>query len=431
MLLWFIDIALAFGISAFITAFIIPKILLVSFRKRLFDIPDERKVHRGVIPRLGGVSFFPSILFSLSLTFFLHYLYFRAFPSDVIELYPELLLIICCLIAFYMLGVMDDLIGVRYRQKFGVQIFCGTLLTFSGVRVDNLYGLFGIHAIPWFIGIPITIFIIVYIVNAINLIDGIDGLASGLSGIALAVFGSLFFYQEKFVYAMIAFATLGVLVPFFYYNAFRRAKRKIFMGDTGTMTIGFVLSFLSIKFGMYDDSPKGFNDGAIIIAFSLLIIPMFDVIRVVLCRVRTGKHPFHPDRNHIHHKFLRMGYTPRKAMLSILTIALLFAISNILLQFYVHVTVLLLLDIVAWVSMHLWMNKKIRLHKASSETTDNKPIITPESEIACKNEENQDEDLSSNEKDTHSETSTKKNHSDQVKIPTVVVPPSLINGKQP
>lgn len=379
MLVWFIDIALSFVISALLTAFIIPRILLVSFRKRLFDVPDERKVHRSAVPRLGGVAFFPSILFSLSLTVSLHYIFHRAVPGTAIDWYPELFLIICCLIAFYMVGLMDDLIGVRYRQKFAVQIFCGILLTFSGIHINNLYGLFGIYEIPQFIGIPITIFIVVYIVNAINLIDGIDGLASGLSGIALSVLGALFFYQGKFIYAMIAMATLGALVPFFYYNVFRRAKRKIFMGDTGTMTIGFILSFLIIKFSMYDDPANTkLADGAIIIAFSLLIIPLFDVIRVVLWRMRQGKHPFFPDTNHIHHKFLRMGYSPRKAMLTILLIAFLFAVANIVLQKHMQITLLLALDILVWIGLHLQMNKKVRIYNSEGK------IIIPENTVVSK-----------------------------------------------
>jgi len=369
---WITDILLSFLISFGITIFVIPRILLISFKKKLFDMPDERKIHEGIIPRLGGVSFFPSILFSLSFVIASHYLYSGYIPENITKLFPELLLIMCCLIMFYLVGVADDLIGVRYHQKFLVQIFCGILLTTSGLWINNFHGLFGIHEISPYIGVPFTIFIVVFIINAVNLIDGIDGLASGLSSIALFIFGLLFIYQRQGVYAMVAFSTLGVLIPFFYYNVFGKAERqsKIFMGDTGSLTIGMILSFLTVRFSMYDVHAVHSLDGSIVIAFSLLIIPMFDVIRVMIRRFRTGKHIFKPDKNHIHHKFLSMGFTPRRAMVTILCISGLFAAGNILLHSYINITLLLFLDIAVWIGMHVWMNRRVKLYKELNDSTD-------------------------------------------------------------
>jgi UDP-N-acetylmuramyl pentapeptide phosphotransferase/UDP-N-acetylglucosamine-1-phosphate transferase len=297
-------------------------------------------------------------------------LYCGFVPDRIAVLFPELLLIICCLVTLYLVGIMDDLVSVRYRHKFFVQIFCGILFVVSDLRINNLYGFLGIYELAVYVSIPITIFIVIFIINAINLIDGIDGLASGLSSIALLVFGLLFVYQKEYVYSMIAFSTLGVLVPFFYYNVFGKVEKrsKIFMGDTGSLTIGLIISVLTIRFSMYDKSIAHPMDGSIIIAFSLLIIPMFDILRVVLHRFRTGKHLFEPDMNHIHHKFLQMGFSPRKAMITILIISALFAITNILLFPYINITWLFIIDVVIWTVLHWNINQRIlKLNRKKKE----------------------------------------------------------------
>ena len=197
------------------------------------------------------------------------------------------------------------------------------------------------------------------ITNAINLIDGIDGLASGLSSVALLVFGLLFIEKGLWMYSMLAFSTLGVLVPFFYYNVFGNAERarKIFMGDTGSLTLGYILSFLAIKYSQNNPEVISNTKGTFLIAFSTLIIPAFDVIRVVMVRLRNGKSPFEPDKNHIHHKFLAMGFTPRKAMIIIILISCAFSVVNILLIPWVNNTVILIGDIVAWIALNLWWDK--------------------------------------------------------------------------
>ncbi len=156
---------------------------------------------------------------------------------------------LCALILLYLVGMADDLIGVQYRAKFAVQILCAVLLVASGVWINDLYGLFGIHELPRAVGWPLTVFVVVFVINAVNLIDGIDGLASGLSGVALFFYGVVFIGMGRYMYAMLAFVTLGALVSFFYYNVFGNAEKhkKIFMGDTGSLTIGIILSFLCVS----------------------------------------------------------------------------------------------------------------------------------------------------------------------------------------
>ena len=231
------------------------------------------------------------------------------------------------------------------------------------------YGIFGIYELPPVVGLPFTVFTIVFITNAINLIDGIDGLASGLSGIALLFFTILFIYQREWLYAALAIVTLGTIIPFFYYNVFGNPNRgrKIFMGDTGSLTIGFILSILAIRFSMYDNAVLHRVPDAIVVAFSLLITPVFDVVRVILHRARFGKNIFSPDKNHIHHKFLALGFSHRAAMITILLISAGFAAMNLLLLTRININLLLFLDIFIWTIMQLYLTKKINRKVAGSK----------------------------------------------------------------
>ena len=355
-----IFIMIAFGISTYIAWLIIPRILLISFRKKLFDIPDERKVHKHAIPRLGGVSFFPTILFSCCSVLVIRTLMGYGISTlSASYILPEFLVLICGMVLLYLTGIADDLVGVRYRQKFVIQIICACLFPAVGLWINDFYGLFGIDLLPAWFGIPFTILTIVFITNAINLIDGIDGLASGLSSVALLIFGFLYIEKGLWIYSMFAFSTFGVLVPFFYYNVFGSAEhaRKIFMGDTGSLTLGYILAFLAIAYANNNPERAPYSEGAIVVAFSTLIVPMFDVIRVILVRARNHKSLFNADRNHIHHKFLDMGFSSRKAMIYILAIALFFSSLNIILIYVMDNNILLLSDIVAWISLNIWFDR--------------------------------------------------------------------------
>lgn len=372
----FLLILIAFTVSVLLSWLIIPRILVVAFRKRLFDMPDARKIHSQAIPRLGGLSFVPTIFFSLSFVLGLQYTTGNSLPSASVRyIVPEFCFLVCGLVLLYLSGIKDDLVGLRYRTKFVVQILAALFFPLSGLWINNFYGLFGIHELSAWIGIPFTILAVVFITNAINLIDGIDGLASGLSSVALTVLGSLFLYEHLWLYATLAFSTLGVLLPFFYYNVFGQAEhcKKIFMGDTGSLTLGYILSFLSIRYASYNPELTPFTDGAIVIAFSTLIVPLFDVVRVMLVRARTRKGLFSPDKNHIHHKFLAMGFSPRAAMLSILALACLFSCLNILLISYIDNTVMFIVDIFVWIGLNLLFDRiRDKGGKATKKTINGK-----------------------------------------------------------
>lgn len=363
-------------ISAFVSAvilgrIIIPNILIISLRKRLFDVPDERKVHKRPIPRLGGVTFFPVILFSLCVFTAVRLMTGHG-PAETstTDLVCEFLFLTGGLTLLYIVGIADDLIGVRYRKKFLVQIISAAMFPLSGLYINNFYGLFGIYLIPAEVGIPLTMLLVVFITNAINLIDGIDGLASGLSMVALLVFGVLFVHFHMWSYAMLAFVTVGVIIPFFSYNVFGSADlgRKIFMGDTGSLTLGYILSFFVIKYCMYEpDMLLTMKTSPVLVSFSVLMVPCLDVIRVVLRRARNKRPLFMPDKTHIHHKFLAMGFSPRRALVTIQLMSACFCAFTIVAILYMNNTLVFVIDVVVWTLLNLWFDHVINRKMKSEE----------------------------------------------------------------
>ena len=260
----------------------------------------------------------------------------------------------------YLVGLADDLIGVKYRAKFVVQILCAVMFIAADVYMCDFCGvMFCGELYSWF-GILFTMVLVVFVINAINLIDGVDGLASGLSAVALLFYGTMFYMMEEYVYALISFATLGAVIQFFYYNVFGKAEKqqKIFMGDTGALTIGILLCFLALK--LCSHKVENFhNVNPLVMAFAPLIVPCFDVIRVFFGRIRRHKNPFLPDKTHIHHKLIAIGMTPRLTMITIIICSIIFTALNIVLSPYLNVNVLLLLDVFVWVTFNVWLSRKI------------------------------------------------------------------------
>lgn len=353
----------AFLVSVTLGRIIIPNILIISLRKRLFDQPDARKVHNRPIPRLGGVTFFPVIVFTFAVVTAL-----RVMTNDIrYELFTplmacEFLFLIAGLTLLYIVGIADDLVGVRYRKKFLVQLVSASLFPIAGLYINNFYGLFGIGIIPSYIGIPLTVLLVVFITNAINLIDGIDGLASGLSMVSLVIFGVIFMHYSLWNFSILAFICVGVIIPFFAYNVFGNADkgRKIFMGDTGSLTLGYIISFFVIKYCMYIPGEDMQAYGSpVVVAFSMLLVPCLDVIRVVLKRARMHKPLFLPDKNHIHHKFLDMGFTPRRALITIQCMSAAFCLFSFIAVRHMDNTLVFVIDVVVWTLLNMWFNSII------------------------------------------------------------------------
>ena len=355
-------------------AIVLPQILLVSFRRRLFDVVDDRKIHSGLVPRFGGFAFFPCITVTVSLALVGQNMWFGRNVLDM-AVTNHWLSTCSSLFLLYLVGVMDDLVGVRYRSKFIVQIIAGLILAASGIWFNNLYGFLGIHELPIYVGVPLTVFAVVFILNAINMIDGIDGLASGLSIIAFIVMGCVFACLHWWVCAYVCFATFGTLLPFFFRNVFGDASRgrKLFMGDTGSLTIGMLLAVMVIRLSMFDAAKERIFPESIVVAFSLLLVPVFDVLRVTLHRLRCGRNPFVADKNHIHHKFLALGMHQHVVLVIILGIAMAFIAMNMLLLPILSITTIFFIDLAVWTLMHMGLtmaiNKKTKLKEINPPET--------------------------------------------------------------
>ena len=361
-----VNVFLACLISITFTSVLIPKILLVSFRRRLFDPVDSRKIHQGVVPRLGGIAFMPSIFFTILFLVGLNTALGQEGLWQDIQNNITLVAFTCCaLLLLYLAGIMDDMIGIRYKSKFAVQILCAVLLIAAGLEIDNLHGVFGIYGLIRPVAWLLTLVVVVFIVNAINLIDGIDGLASGLSAVAMSYYGILFFYEQQYAFALMAFATVGTLVPFFYYNVFGNVNRgrKLFMGDTGSLTMGLVLAFCSLQI-CASFPAEATSSRPIVSAFAPLLIPCMDVVRVFFYRIKHGKNPFTPDKNHIHHKLLAVGMPARWAMVTIVLISAFFTAGNVLLTRWVNVNILLLADMLLYLGFNLWLSSRRKVHEA-------------------------------------------------------------------
>ena len=337
-----------------------PIILDFCKKKKLYDLPSERKVHKNAIPRLGGISFFPSMMTA----FVVMLLYFSFSNRSNLDVSIWSASYIIGLTIIYFTGIVDDLIGLNATTKFVIQILTACLLPLSGLYINHLYGLFGIDEIPYYIGMPLTVFVIVFIDNAINLIDGIDGLASGLSLIALTGFLAYFTYYHVFVYtySILAAGMIGALIAFMYFNLFGKPERnkKIFMGDSGSLSLGFTLGFFAIKCAMDNENIWPPRQEALLVPLSLLFVPTADVVRVTLFRFRHHKPLFLADKNHIHHKLMQTGMNQHQALCFILLLAIFYILFNGFIAAWMSLTNILLLDIVLFCVVILSINHYLK-----------------------------------------------------------------------
>ncbi len=350
----------AFFLSAVCGLVFIPVILDYCKRKKLYDIPNERKVHTNSIPRLGGLCFIPSMLLA-----FIGSLFLFDYQSGVSRFDVSLwtVMFFISLMLIYITGIIDDIFGLKATTKFIVQVIAASFLPLSNLYINNFYGFLGIHEIPYWVGAPLTVFIIVFIDNAINLIDGIDGLAGGLSLLALGGFLYCFFTEGLWIYSILIAGLMGVIVAFLYFNIWGKAEKntKLFMGDSGSLTLGFILGFLFVKFAMDNPMVMPFRTDSLMLSLTLLIIPMFDVVRVVFVRLHHRKPLFSADKNHIHHRLMLAGMTQHQALITILLFAIAYTVINLFLYQIVGLilTWIILIDILIYVLFHRVVNSFI------------------------------------------------------------------------
>lgn len=350
-----IQIVLTFGISLILGFVCIPLILAYCKKKQLYDIPNARKIHKTLIPRLGGICFMPSMLVSFILAVAI--LGFQYKGNIIVR--PWSIIFFVSLLIIYVTGFVDDFIGLSPKVKFIAQIVAAILLTGAGLYINDFYGFFGIHGIPAWVGIPLTVFVIVFICNAINLIDGIDGLAASLTEIALGGFFVIYYKIGLFIYCILIAGLMGVLLAYLYFNMFGSAEKgkKIFMGDSGSLTLGFVLAFLAVKLCM--DNPRVMPTDPLRMpyALTLLVVPIFDVARVIIHRLRTHRPIFKADKNHIHHKLMRYGLTMRQSLAVIVILALCFIVLNLFILRWTNFTIMFITDVIIYTLFNITLDK--------------------------------------------------------------------------
>ncbi len=303
------DVLLSVIISFTITFLAIPVIINMAEMKKLFDVPDERKVHRIPITPLGGLGIFGGFVFGCLLN-----IHFGG--SGEFQYFIAAALII------FFLGLKDDILVISPVKKFIGQVLAAFMIIYyGGIQIRSMHGFLGIYQLPEMFSLLLTYFAVIVIINSFNLIDGIDGLAGSLGMMALTLFGIYFLYVNMLPYAILAFSLAGSLLAFLIFN-FQPAK--IFMGDTGSLLIGLINAILVIKFiNVANTSEVSFPiESAPAVGFALLMIPLLDTLRVFAIRIFHRRSPFSPDRNHIHHLLLDRGFSHRQITFILLGINL-------------------------------------------------------------------------------------------------------------
>lgn len=293
-------------IFAFITSLLLsllsfPTLIKFGKKRQLVDVPGERKVHTNAIPTLGGIGIF-----------------FGVFVSGLIFLpyTPPVIIAFLATIFLFLCGVWDDLKGINAPRKFTLQIAAAALVVSYGIRIESFHGLFGIHELPMYMQYSFTILVIVGITNAVNLIDGLDGLAGGIALINSLLLGIFLYINNDIFFSLLAFSLSASLIAFLIFN-FNPAK--IFMGDTGSLPLGFLLAILGIRYLHIDtqSATPSLGLNPLMIVIGLFLVPVTDTLRVMAERIITRKSPFSADQNHIHHKLLNIGFTHRNTVLLI------------------------------------------------------------------------------------------------------------------
>jgi len=343
---WFY-LFISFIASALTSMLLMPWILYLCKRNGYYDSPDYRKVHKNPVPRLGGVAFLPSAIIGVSASL---YTLFNAEQASI-RINVSTLVMTAGAFLIYFIGFFDDRFGMKAIHKFIIQIGTALFLPLCGLIITDMNGILGIHEIPLWAGYILTVFLILIIVNAINLIDGIDGLASGLCIFILSVYTYVF---SKFNFDLIASlnaAIVGSLVVFWCFNMFgKTGHNKIFMGDAGSLFLGYVCAYMSIKSTMHPIAPTDCGEEQMLISVTLFFIPVMDVIRVAIQRLILGHGIFQPDKTHIHHLFMEAGISMHNTLACICVVyGLICGINYALWQTHLTLPLILLTDALIYI----------------------------------------------------------------------------------
>ena len=331
-------------IASFIVAYLsIPSIVRVARQKKFFDDPSHRKSHVRQIPTLGGIAIFAG--FTMAAGALINH---NSMPS------LQYILVACIIIFF--IGIKDDIQIIAPHKKLMGQILAALVLIIPGnLNFTNLHGFLHIYdyGSP-IVSLFITLFVIILIINSLNLIDGIDGLASSVGILATIFFGSWFYISGNVEHSLISAATLGALLGFFRFNL-SNGKYKIFMGDTGSMLVGLLLVVQVIMFNELNKETTSFSiNSAPVISFAVLIIPLYDTLRVFIIRMSRGRSPFVADKNHLHHCMLKLGFSHVQSTLLIVLVNIVFiALALFLQNINMYLLILIILGLATILSLYL------------------------------------------------------------------------------
>ena len=347
------DVILSFITAFAVTYFAIPSIINIARVKGLCDEPGERRSHTVSTPSLGGIGIFAGLLFSVVLW-------------TPFYLFNDLQYIIAAFVIIFFVGMNDDIIELSPRKKLIAELVAAGILIFkANVKITSLYGLFGVGTLPMWVSAPLSIFTIIVIINAFNLIDGINGLSGSIGVLISLTLGTWFILIDRFELSVIAYSLAGALIAFLKYNY---TPAKIFMGDTGSLLVGMGCSILTLKFielhQLIPEHPYAF-DAVPAVAIGILILPLYDTLRVFTMRIIRGRSPLSPDRNHIHHLLIDFGYTHMQATYVLVLVNVAFILMVFSLQGIGTINLLLLTLFIAIglssLLFYLVRRRKIRL----------------------------------------------------------------------
>lgn len=311
-------------------------------KEHLLDIPDERKVHKTPIPRLGGLSIFPVLTICVVAGMALS----GSWDWSFLSLWVAAAIM-------YGLGIREDLYRVTPKGKFIFQILTSLVFLSSGVLLMHPDGIFGLSTLSWF-GYVATVAIVLHIVNAVNLIDGIDGQSAELCLLSVAVSGTVEYLEGNTAFVLLAVATAGLLIAFLSFNL----REKVFMGDTGCWTLGLVIVFLGLHSGQCGHPGTG-----LLVTLAPLLIPLMDMARVALYRVTHGISVVHPDNNHIHHLLMDLGLSQRQVRLTLVGVTAFHTALNWVLCKYLPTGWILVTEVAVIVIGAVWLNALIPVIK--------------------------------------------------------------------
>ena len=329
-----LHILLPFVVSLLAAIWVFPKVLHIALSKNIVDNPNARKLQRVPVPVLGGVAVMFGILVALSAC--------RLFYDC-----SDLFTIMLAMLVMLYVGTIDDITELSPRTRFIIEILLVLMLIYTcGYSINDFHGLWGIGSVSPWVSIPLTVVAVVGIVNAINLIDGVDGYSSGYSIMACTIFGVFFYVAGDVNMVMLASVCVASLIPFFFHNVFGKSS-KMFIGDGGTLVMGLVMSIFVLNILKSETCCLHYDSwglGLVPFTLAVLAVPVFDTVRVMSRRVMRGTSPFRPDKTHLHHLFISMGFSHITTTISILLLNLLVVLSwyitykvggSIDLQFYV------------------------------------------------------------------------------------------------